>query len=203
MSKLVLRNIGKSFGDFQAVNDFSLELSQGRVRVAARAVGLRQDHDAAHDRGLHAAQRRHDRDGRPGDLVGRRRGAAREAAHVDDLPELRHLAEHDGRRECRLRPAGAQAAARRDRAPRRPDPRRRAAGRAQAAAIRPSCRAASSSAWRWPAPSSSSRRCCCSTSRCPISTPTCARRCASRSAACTTSSGSRRSTSRTTSPRRW
>ena len=35
------------------------------------------------------------------------------------------------------------------------------------------------------------------------STPTCARRCASRSAACTTSSRSRPSTSRTTSPRRW
>ena len=37
------------------------------------------------------------------------RRAARAAAHVDDLPELRHLAEHDGGRECRLRPAGAQA----------------------------------------------------------------------------------------------
>ena len=42
-------------------------------------------------------------------------------------------------------------------------------------------------------------RCCCSTSRCPTSTPTCARRCASRSAACTTSSASPPSTSRTTS----
>jgi iron(III) transport system ATP-binding protein len=29
MSKLVLRNIGKSFGDFQAVNDFSLEMKSG------------------------------------------------------------------------------------------------------------------------------------------------------------------------------
>src|SRR6185503_12613713 len=29
MSKLILRNIGKSFGDFQAVNDFSLEMKSG------------------------------------------------------------------------------------------------------------------------------------------------------------------------------
>jgi iron(III) transport system ATP-binding protein len=29
MSKLILRNIAKSFGEFQAVNDFSLELAQG------------------------------------------------------------------------------------------------------------------------------------------------------------------------------
>ena len=50
--------------------------------------------------------------------------------------------------------------------------------RALKGAIRPNCPAASSSAWRWRAPSWSNRRCCCSTSRCPTSTPTCARRCA-------------------------
>ena len=98
MSKLVLDELGKSFGAFQAVNDFSLELAQGEFVSLLGPVGLRQDHDPAHDRGLHAAHRRHDRDGRPGDLLGRRRRAAGKAAHVDDLPELRHLAEHDGRR---------------------------------------------------------------------------------------------------------
>ena len=45
---------------------------------------------------------------------------------------------------------------------------------------RPSSPAASSSASRWRAPSSSSRGCCCSTSRCPTWTPTCACRCAGR-----------------------
>ena len=83
------------------------------------------------------------------------------------------------------------------------DARRRAPGRIWRNAIRPSCPAASSSAWRSRARSWSSRRCCCSTSRCRTSTPTCARRCASRSAGCTTSSASPRSTSRTTRPRRW
>ena len=38
--------------------------------------------------------------------------------------------------------------------------------------------AASSSAWRWPAPSSPSRRSCSSTSRCPRSTRSCASGCA-------------------------
>jgi iron(III) transport system ATP-binding protein len=46
---------------------------------------------------------------------------------------------------------------------------------------------------RWPARSSSSRKPCCSTSRSPISTPICARRCGSRSAACTTPINTRRS----------
>ena len=51
--------------------------------------------------------------------------------------------------------------------------------RASAAGARRSSPAASSSGWRWRAPSYSSRRCCCSTSRCRISTPSCAPTCAS------------------------
>ena len=47
------------------------------------------------------------------------------------------------------------------------------------AAIPRNCPAASSSASRWRAPSSSSPTCCCSTSRCRRSTPICARTCAS------------------------
>jgi sn-glycerol 3-phosphate transport system ATP-binding protein len=43
-------------------------------------------------------------------------------------------------------------------------------------ASRASCRAASASAWPWAAPSCASRRCSCSTSRCPTWTPSCARR---------------------------
>ena len=49
---------------------------------------------------------------------------------------------------------------------------------------RPSCPAASNSASRWPAPSSAARACCCSMSRCPTWTATCARRSAPRSARC-------------------
>jgi multiple sugar transport system ATP-binding protein len=52
-------------------------------------------------------------------------------------------------------------------------------------ATRASCRAASASVSRWAAPSCASRRSSCSTSRCPISTPSCACRCAPRSRNCT------------------
>jgi iron(III) transport system ATP-binding protein len=52
----------------------------------------------------------------------------------------------------------------------------------------------SSSAWRSPARSLPIPRSCCSTSRFPTWTPTCAARCGSRSGACTTSSGTPRST---------
>ena len=47
-----------------------------------------------------------------------------------------------------------------------------------------SSRGASSNGWRWRAPSSFSRRCCCSTSPCRISTRICASRCATSSAGC-------------------
>ena len=50
---------------------------------------------------------------------------------------------------------------------------------------RRSCRAVSSSAWRWPGRSSTAPRCCCSTSRSVRSTSSCAARCRS------SSSGSR------------
>ena len=65
-----------------------------------------------------------------------------------------------------------------------------------------SCPAASASAWRWAAPSCASRRCSCSTSRCPTWTPSCARRRGWRSRSCTPNSASPRSSSRTTRSRR-
>ena len=58
----------------------------------------------------------------------------------------------------------------------------------------PLSRAASSSGSRSPAPSSSARGCCCSTSRCRTSTPSCASRCARRSARCSAGLPSPRST---------
>jgi iron(III) transport system ATP-binding protein len=42
------------------------------------------------------------------------------------------------------------------------------------------------SGWRWHAPSRSRRRSCCSTNRCPTSTPSCAPRCASNCVSCST-----------------
>jgi ABC-type Fe3+/spermidine/putrescine transport system ATPase subunit len=55
---------------------------------------------------------------------------------------------------------------------------------------RASCRAASSSVWRLPAPSSSARGCCCSTSRSARSIASCARPCNSRCDACSAASAS-------------
>ena len=51
-------------------------------------------------------------------------------------------------------------------------------------ASRRNCPAASASAWRWGAPSCAIQRLSCSTSRCPISTPSCAGRCVPRSRRC-------------------
>ena len=76
-------------------------------------------------------------------------------------------------------------------------------GGLRGALSRASSAAASSSGWRWRGRWWSSRRSCCSTSRSPTWTPTCARRCASRSGACTRPSASRPSTSPTTRPRPW
>ena len=67
--------------------------------------------------------------------------------------------------------------------------RTREDGRRMPSATPRSSPAASSSAWRWRAPARSRRRCCCSTSRCPTSTPSCAPRCASSCASCSGASG--------------
>ncbi len=86
--------------------------------------------------------------------------------------------------------------------------RRRAARRGScrssrcSTAGRTSCRAASSSAWRSAAASCAILRSFCSTSRCPISTPSCARRCASSSRSCACGFRPPRSSSPTTRSRR-
>ena len=71
-----------------------------------------------------------------------------------------------------------------------PLPRDRCSSAASAIACRASSRAASSSAWRSPARSRSSRRSCCSTSRSPRSTATSGSTCRSRSSACSARSAS-------------
>ena len=65
----------------------------------------------------------------------------------------------------------------------------RAPGRLRGAAARRSSPAASASGWRWPGPSSTGPRCCCSTSRSARSTSSCARRCRSSSRPSSTRSG--------------
>ena len=129
---------------------------------------------------------------RPGtieiDGVDMSRGAALSAAGQHDVPVLRAVPAHDGRAEHRLRPEAGEPAARRDRPAGRGDAGPGAADRSSPGASRTSSPAARSSGWRWRAPSSRSRRCCCSTSRWARSTASCARR---------------RSSSWSTSRRRW
>ena len=103
----------------------------------------------------------------------RGRGARPQCRHR--LPVLCALPAHDGARQhplsrCASRTSAADEAARRVDGDGAAGPGR---GAARPAARR-NCRAASSSASRWPAPSSRSRSCCSSTSRCRTSTPRCA-----------------------------
>ncbi len=102
---------------------------------------------------------------------------ARGAQPRHGLPVLRAVAAHDHRRRtwrCRSRSARCG----KDEQTRLIDEALDKVGLAAPArtATRTSSPAASSSASPWPARWSTRRRCCCSTSRCPTSTPSCASR---------------------------
>ena len=58
MAEIRVENLHKAFGDFVAVQDSSFTVEDGEFFCHARALGLRQDHDAAHDRRARAADRR-------------------------------------------------------------------------------------------------------------------------------------------------
>ena len=80
MTKLVLIGLGKNFGTVAGGAGRQPDVAAGRIRLAARPVRLRQDHDAAHDRRLHQADRRHDRDERRDAVVAQPRRARRKSA---------------------------------------------------------------------------------------------------------------------------
>ena len=187
------------FGTVRAVDSVDLDGRRRRVLHPAGPVGLRQDHAAAHDRGLLRARRRRDP---------LRRASASTAcrpisgdigmvfqnyAVFPNLTVAGNVAY--GLKARKVRGAGDRAAGRGG-AGAGPA---RGLRRALAAPARP---AASCSASPSPAPWSSARRSCCSTSRSPISTRACGSACAARSASCRSRSASPRSTSRTTRRRR-
>ena len=184
-------HVTKRFGDFVAVDEARLRHRVGRVLLAARPVGLRQDHDAADDRRLRDPDRGRD------PARGRRRlaRAAAQAQRQHGVPALRAVPAHDGGGQRRLRAAQQEDG----------QGRGHASGvdellelvrldRLRRSASPPSCPAASSSASRWPARWSTTRARCCSTSRSARSTSSCARRCSSSSSASSARSGSRSST---------
>ena len=155
--------LAKRYGDFNAVRRRLARRRRRRIPGAARPLRLRQDHDLAHGRGLHRADRAARCTLGGADVT---YAAAVEAQHRHGVPELCAVPAHDAWREnvafgLEMR----KLPKRRDRAPRR---RRRCALvrlDGSAAACRASSRAASSSAWRWPARWPSGPTCCCSTSR--------------------------------------
>ena len=130
MASVRVEGLRKSFGD-AAGGPRRLDRVRGRRDDrGARTVGLRQDHDAQPDRRLHRAGRRHDpfRQSAHRRRRARGRGAAQQARPRHGVPELRRVAAHDGRRQCRLWPEDAPRAARR--------PRPEGAARAAAGAAR-------------------------------------------------------------------
>ena len=78
----------------------------GRVRLLPRALGLRQDHGAAHRRRLRGADSRLDRHRRQG----RHAAEAQPAQHRHGVPGLCAVPQSDGRAEHRLRPEGRRRA---------------------------------------------------------------------------------------------
>ena len=187
MASLELEKLTKRYPGVVSVDAIDLAVRHGEFVCLLGPSGCGKTTTLRMIAGFLDARRRRDPRRRQHDLVAARRRAARAAQHEHDLPELRGMAAHDAcattsamalkmRRSCRRRARRAhrRAAQGREARPTRP------------IAIRPSCRAASSSASRWRARWRRSPTSCCSTSRCRTSTPICAARCATRSAACTT-----------------
>ena len=57
-SAIVAEGISKSFGDVEALKNLELDIPEGVVLRAARAVGRGQDDDAARDRRAREARHR-------------------------------------------------------------------------------------------------------------------------------------------------
>ena len=178
---------------FQAVTELRLELNDSEFLVPRRSVGMRQVHRAADDRRARGDHRR-----RP---LRRRSPAQRRAAqrprHRYGVPELRALPADDRRGEHRVPPAPAQDEAGRAEAGGGQGGRGCSSSPSSFTRSRPTCRAASASAWRWDGPSCASRRCSSWMSRCRTSTPSSACRCAPISQASNETSASPRSMSPT------
>ena len=194
-----VRNISKRFGDFRALDDVSHRRRERLADRAARPVGLGQVDPAPHHRGARAARRGRDQARRRG----RDAADAAEARRRLRLPALRRVQAHDGARQHRVRPQDPQAAEGRGDASASTSCSTSCSCRASATGTRRSSPAASGSAWRSPARSRPSRRCCCSTSRSARSTRACARSCASGCGGCTRRRTRRPCSSRTTRRRRW
>ena len=198
MSALSIRDMSKRFGATRGAEGHRPRDRERRVHRAGRPVRLRQVHAAQHHRRAGAAERRQHRDRR----ARRRRRAAEGPRHRHGVPVLRALSVDDGAPEHHLRHGMPRRRRRRSRRRRwRAWPSCCRSSRCSAASRR-SFPAASASASRWAARWCAIPCCSCSTSRCPISMPSCASRCGWRSSSCTSASAPPSSMSPTTRSRR-
>ncbi len=182
MSSVQIRDVRKSFGNFEVLHGVSIPIEDGEFVVAGRPLRLRQVDLAADARRPREHHLRNDLDRRPR----RQQCPAERARHCDGVPELCALSAHDGRRQYGLLAQAARAPSAEEISARRQARRRNPGADAAARALsRGNCPAASASASPWAAPSCAIPRCSCSTSRCPTSTPSCASRCAPKSRNCT------------------
>ena len=108
MAQVVLKDINKFYDTVHVVKDVNLQIRDKEFVVFVGPVGLRQDHDAAHDR-----RARGDQLGRH---LHRRHGGQRPGAdgprHRHGVPELRALPAHERLRQHGVRPQDAQIRAR-------------------------------------------------------------------------------------------
>ena len=170
MASVAFSNIEKSFGTTKVIHGITLRHRRRRVHGAGRAVGLRQVDAAAHARRPRGDQRAA-RSPIDGKVVNDVDSKDRDIAMVFQSYALYpHMTVRDNMGfSLKLRKATPRSSPSAWRARRRSSTSSRTSS-----AIRASCPAASASAWRWAARSSATRRCSCSTSRCPTSTPSCA-----------------------------
>ncbi len=148
MAFVELIDVQKSFGRHPAVDSFSLARGGGGVRHFPGRLGLRKDHDAAHDRRVRDPHGRpHPHQGR-----GRGRGPPEQAGRRDGISELRPVSEHDGGPEHRFRAESRGAASAGDCSGGSRRCSLSSTWKSSAAATRTRCRGGSSSAWPLPGP---------------------------------------------------
>ena len=196
---IVVRNLSKRFGAFQAVDGVSFEVPAGQLVALLGPSGSGKSTILRIIAGLEPA------DSGEVELTGE------DATHLPvaaagrrlRLPALRPVPAHD--RSARTSPSAWRSSG----SPKARDPRRvdelleaGPAHRATPSATRRSSRAASGSAWRWPGRWRPGPRCCCWTSRSAPSTRRSATSCGPGSAGSTTRSTSPACSSPTTSRRR-
>ena len=148
MASVELAGVSKLYGTTRAVDDVSLKIPDGSYCCLLGPSGCGKTSTlrmiAGHERDQRG--RHHDR------RRGRQRPAAGPARHGDDVPVLRAVPASDLRSTTSPSACTCAASPKAERrAAGRADARARAHGAATPSACRRSSRAASSSAWRWPA----------------------------------------------------